>query len=150
MFTQRKLQFSIRIEVLLLLSAMFAALIGAALFTGEVNAQGASKCTLKTIKGTYVFEAQGVINDGQKVVPWAEAGTWTLDGAGNAQGIFSASMDGVTIATQKPLTATYELKPGCAYKAVDSEGLVFDLYPNDQANTMTYFMAGVSGTMFRR
>lgn len=118
--------------------------------SGEVNAQGANSCSLKTIKGTWVFEARGVVKDGDKVVPYAEAGVWTLDGAGSATGIFSASVNGEVIATQKPLTATYELKPGCAYTAVDSEGLVFDLYLINQGNTMTYFTAGVSGTQFKR
>jgi hypothetical protein len=97
-----------------------------------------------------VFEARGVVKDGETVVPWAEAGVWTLDGDGKAVGIFSGSVNGAAIATQKPLTATYQLKPGCVFTAVDSEGLLFDLYPIAQGTTMTYFSAGVSGTMFKR
>jgi hypothetical protein len=129
--------------------SLFALILGASR-SGQVNAQGADSCSLKTIKGTWVFEARGVVVDGGTVVPYAEAGVWTLDGAGKATGIFSASMNGVTIATQKPLTATYALKPGCVFTAVDSEGLLFDLYPINQGTSMTYFTAGVSGTQFKK
>lgn len=125
------------------------ALILGASRSEQVNALGDS-CSLKTIKGTWVFEARGAIVDSDKVVPYAEAGVWTLDGAGNATGIFSASVNGVVIATQKPLTATYTLKPGCVFSAVDSEGLVFDLYPINNGTTMTYFTAGVSGTQYKK
>jgi hypothetical protein len=127
-----------------------AALAGGPL-SGAVSAdQDSGRCTLRTLKGTYVFEARGVLKDGASVVPYAEAGTWTLDGAGHAQGVFSASLNGVTIASQKPLTATYQHKGGCVYTAVDSENLSFDLYLTNQGDTMTYFTAGVSGSQFRR
>ena len=146
MFTKRNFFLATSFAATILLAAL---LIGASQ-SGEVNAQGTNNCTLKTIKGTWIFEARGVVKDGETVLPYAEAGVWTLDGDGKAVGIFSASVNGVAIATQKPLTATYQLKPGCVFTAVDSEGLLFDLYPIVQGTTMTYFTAGVSGTQFKR
>lgn len=149
MITKRKLQFSSTIGGMVLFAVLTALIVGSAA-SGATYAQGAKKCSLKTIQGTYIFEARGVIKDGEKTLPWAEAGVWTLDGAGKAVGTFSASVDGVAIARQKPLTATYELTTGCVFRAIDSEAIIFDLYPTDQGTMMTYFSEGVSGTMFKR
>jgi hypothetical protein len=149
MITKRKLQVSLGISGAILFVTLTALILGATL-SREVNAQGSNKCSLRTIQGTYIFEARGFIKDGEKTLPWAEAGVWTLDGAGKAVGFFSASVDGAPIARQKPLTATYELTTGCVFRAVDSESIVFDLYPTEQGTMMTYFSAGVSGTMFKR
>jgi hypothetical protein len=128
-------------------------LIASATQSGTTYAQDPSKCTLKTIQGTYLFEARGVVRDGQKVLPYAEAGTWTLDGVGKAQGAYSASVDGEVIAGQEPFTATYKLKSGCVFTALAPVGdqmIEFHLYTNDQGTTMTYFSPGVSGAMFKR
>src|SRR6476646_3962818 len=83
----------------------------------EARAAGKDACTLGTLRGTYVYAAHGVLNDGQAVLPYAEAGTWTLDGAGHAQGVFSASLNGTTFASQQAFTATYRHETGCIYTA---------------------------------
>ena len=130
-----------------------AALVIGAPIGREINAQGANKCSLKTIKGTYLFEARGVVKDGQKTLAYAEAGTWTLDGAGNAQGLYSAAVDGTVIANQEAFTATYQLKSGCVFTALAPVGdqmVEFHLYTTEQGTTMTYFSPGVSGTQFKR
>ncbi len=114
----------------------------------EVNAQGT--CTLKTIKGTYIFEAQGVVVSEGEVVPYAEAGVWTLDGEGNAEGIISGSMDGVPFATRDAFAATYALEEGCVYSVVDAFELQVDLYTTPSGRTITYFSPGFSGTMYRQ
>lgn len=118
---------------------------------GEVNAQGANNCSLKTIKGTWVFAEQGVVKDGQNLVPWAAAGVWFFDGAGKSGGLYSASLDGVAIDRRKAFSATYELKADCVFMAVDSLGISYDLYSIDQqGTTVTYSAPGVSGTMYKR
>jgi hypothetical protein len=123
-------------------------------FTGAVSAaEDTARCTLRTLRGTYVFAAHGVLNDGKSVLPYAEAGTWTLDGSGHARGVFSASLNGKTIANRESFTATYRLDSDCVFTALAPLGdelLEFHLYPTDQGATMTYFTAGVSGTQFRR
>ncbi len=146
MLTKRNLFLAISSVAAIFLAALTISLLQ----PGEANAQGTNRCSLKTIKGTWVFQERGFVKDGQKVVPWAAAGVWIFDGAGNSEGLYSASMDGEAIDRQKPFTATYELKPGCVFKAVDSLGIVYDLYSLDQGTTMTYFAAGVSGTMYKR
>ena len=74
MIAKRTLPFAIRLGMILL--ATLAVLIFAALFSGGVNAQGATKCSLKTLKGAWVFEEHGLVKDGDKMVPWVAAGMW--------------------------------------------------------------------------
>lgn len=110
-------------------------------------------CTLKTIKGTYLFQAQGAVVSNGQVQTYAEAGTWTLDGKGNATGVFSAGIDGVSIANQEAFTATYQLESGCVFTAlapVGSEVFTFHLYTTPSGKTMTYFSPGFSGTQVRQ
>ncbi|NJM42254.1 MAG: hypothetical protein HC853_16705 [Anaerolineae bacterium] len=146
MMTKRNVRLSIKAisaGATTLLIAAAVLLVGTVQSTASnVQAQGANKCSLKTIKGTYLFEARGAVRDGQQVLPYAEAGTWTLDGAGNAQGIFSASVNGDVIANQEAFTATYQQKSGCVFTALAPVGdqmVEFHLYTTDQGNTMAYF-----------
>jgi hypothetical protein len=137
----------------------FAALVGGvilfavvALLAGLLSPKDVSAkntCTLATIKGTYLFEAQGVVVQDGKVHPYAEAGTWTLDGKGNAAGVISGSIDGVPFATSDTFTATYTLESGCVYSVVDAFDLHLDLYTAPNGKTITYFSAGFSGTQYR-
>lgn len=117
------------------------------LSTKEVSAK--TTCTLETIKGTYLFEAHGVVVQDGKALPYAEAGTWTLDGKGMAAGVISGSIDGVPFATSDTFTATYTLESGCVYSVVDAFDLHLDLYASPGGKTMTYFSAGFSGTQYR-
>jgi hypothetical protein len=126
------------------------------LMKGTLRAEGGNaqdKCTLKTIKGTSLFQAHGVVlSDGEARV-YVEAGTWTLDGKGNATGVFSASIGGVPIATQEAFTATYRQESGCVFTAlasVENETLTFHLYTTPAGKTMTYFLPGFSGTQIRQ
>jgi hypothetical protein len=89
---------------------------------GMAKAQSETACTLETIAGTYLYHGEGVtVNEG-KVVPYAEAGVWTLDGNGNAEGVISASMDGKAFTTRQAMTATYEHAGNCVYAVVDEFG----------------------------
>jgi hypothetical protein len=137
------------VGVMLLLGALAALIVGAP-HAGQANAQGASKCTLKTIQGAWVFEEQGLVKDGDKMVPWVAAGVWIFDGAGKSEGIYSAGVNGEAIDRQKPFTATYELKTGCVFRSVDSLEIVYDVYVLEPGTAATYFAGGVSGTMFKR
>ncbi|MBI3757990.1 MAG: hypothetical protein HY267_08440 [Deltaproteobacteria bacterium] len=150
MMTRRMLQFSTSVGVMIVLAAL-TMLIRGTPSAAEGNAQ--DTCTLKTIKGTYLFQAQGAVLSEGEVRPYAEAGTWTLDGKGNATGVFSAGIDGVAIATQEAFTATYQLESGCVFTAfapVGTEVFVFHLYTTPAGKTMTYFSPGFSGTQVRQ
>jgi hypothetical protein len=131
---------------------LFAALsIIGILSAREANAQ--DTCTLNTIRGTYIFEAQGVFIDGDSAPPYAEAGIWTLDGEGHAQGIFSASI-GTEFIDKQSFTATYTHLSDCVFVVTapvgDNEFVQFDFYTTPSGAIMTYFGPGFSGTHIRQ
>lgn len=130
---------------LLIVSAL---LIIGVLNVWQVNAQ--DTCTLETISGTYIFHAQGSVVEDGVVSPYAEAGVWTLDGAGNAVGVLSASINGEAFARREPFNATYALDSGCAFSVQDAFGLEFDLYASADGSNIMYFSPGFSGTMIRQ
>jgi hypothetical protein len=133
----------------LILTTLFTILAWGTFNPEEANAQ--NNCTLKTIQGTYIFEARGVIlDDDEKVQPYAEAGIWTLDGAGKAAGFISIGINGENVVTREAFTADYELVSDCVYKVTDEFVLVVDLYTTRTGSNITYYSPGFSGTMFRR
>jgi hypothetical protein len=140
-------QFSVMVGVVILLTA-FMALIMVAPKSEVVYAQ--DDCTLTTLTGTYIFQARGVITDTGELRPYAEAGTWTLDGNGNAEGVASISIDGTALARREVFSATYAHDSGCVFSAEDAFGLEFDLYTTPSGTTITYSSPGFSGTMFRQ
>ncbi len=115
---------------------------------GVVKAQGG--CTDETIKGTYLFQGLGTTVSDGAVRPYAEAGTWTLDGKGNATGIISASIDGVSFATEQAFTATYKHVGNCVFAVVDEFGLKVDLYTTPTGTPMTYYSPGFSGIQLKQ
>jgi hypothetical protein len=121
------------------------------LSAGDANAQ--SECSLSTVKGTYIFHAQGVFIDGHSAPPYAEAGVWTLDGKGNAQGVFSATV-GTEFIDKESFTATYTHQSGCIFVALAPVGknkfVKFDLYTSPSGETMTYFGPGFSGIQIKQ
>jgi hypothetical protein len=92
-----------RILSVLLALAAVAALVPA------VHAQ----CTNATLTGNYGFTFSGFQFRGMKgmSLPWQGVGLMTFDGAGNASGNFTFSLNG-QIATS-PYAATYTVNPDC-------------------------------------
>ena len=128
---------------------LFATLsVVGALNAGETSAQG--ECTLSTIQGTYLFEGSGVTVQDGNVLPYAEAGVWTLDGAGNASGFISASTNGEPFSRREAFTATYEHTTDCVYAVVDQFGFEVDLYTSPSGNNIMYFAPGFSGTQIKQ
>lgn len=131
------------------LLAFTTALVVGPLTAREAAAQ--SECTLSTLQGTYIFEAQGVhVEEDGTVLPYAEAGVWTLDGEGTGVGTISASIGGVPFARREAFTATYELESDCVYAVVDQFGLEVDLYVSLSGDMIMYFSPGFSGIMFKQ
>ena len=141
---------TLRLSLMGIALVLFIALsIAGVLSAGDAKAQG--ECTLTTIQGTYIFEGQGVHTDESgAVVPYAEAGVWTLDGAGNAAGFISASSNGAAFARREAFTATYELSTDCVYAVVDQFGFEVDLYASSDGSNIMYFSPGFSGTQIRQ
>ena len=151
MMRRQTLRFSI-VVVGLILFTTFSVLLMGVLNPQQVNAGG--KCTVNTLKGTYIFEARGVVVDQQgEVVPYAEAGTGTFDGQGKSVAILSTSTNGVSSLSREVLNVTYELKSAsdCIYfLSVDNiPGLELDLYTTPAGRRITYLSPGFSGTMVK-
>lgn len=139
----------LRLSLVVLALVLFATLsVTGALRAEEANAQG--ECTLSTIQGTYIFEGRGVTVEDGNVLPYAEAGVWTLDGAGNASGFISASRNGEPFARREAFTATYEHTSDCVYAVVDQFGFEVDLYTSPSGTNIMYFAAGFSGTQLKQ
>jgi hypothetical protein len=131
---------------------LFAALsVIGTLSARQANAQ--DTCTLNTIKGTYIWEGQGVFIDGENAPPYAEAGIWTLDGEGHAQGIFSASL-GTEFIDKESFTATYTHVSDCVFVVIapvgNNETVEFHFFSTLSGDIMTYFGPGFSGTHIRQ
>lgn len=146
MNTARKLRVSGIIAGLVLL----VSLITAVQYESVVKAQSQNACTLETVAGTYLFHGEGTTVSEGAVLPYAEAGVWTLDGNGKAEGIMSASMDGEAFTTREPITATYEHAGNCVYAVVDEFGFEVDLYTTPVGIPMTYFAPGFSGVQLKQ
>lgn len=133
----------------LILAATFTVLVWGTLSSDTANAH--NECTLLTVEGTYLFEAQGMVSDDDgNVQRYAEAGTWTLDGEGLATGFISIGIDGANLVTKEPFTATYELVSECVYEVRDEFDLVVDLYTTPAGSNITYYSPAFSGTMFKQ
>lgn len=143
----RRLRSAVVAAALLLPLALLA---GRTMNVGVAKAQAQNACTLETVAGTYLFHGEGVTISEGEVLAYAEAGVWTLDGQGNAEGVMSASMDGEAFTTREPLTATYEHAGNCVYAVVDEFGFEVDLYTTPAGTPMTYFAPGFSGVQLRQ
>ncbi len=132
--------------LILTLAVMF---IGA---SGTVYAD-MPECSLDTLHGVYLFHAQGVILDGDDAFPYTEAGLLTLDGAGKGEGIFSAGLNGATIANRESFTVTYEVINGCAFAAyapIDEEVFEFHFFASPTGDMIVYYADSFNGTMWRQ
>src|SRR5690242_8668541 len=77
---------------------------------GGTAKAAAAQCSQATVKGTYVFAADGVLIVGSDRVPFALAGVGTFDGKGNGHIVASQSANG-KITRLFSLTAKYTVKP---------------------------------------
>ena len=145
----RAYRLAIVVTSLVLLTA-FGLLMTGTLTSEDVNAQNSSEagCTLKTLYGLYSFEARGVIQDGDVVRTYVEAGNQFIDGEGNMTGVFSASIDGEPIASREAFTSTYTLDPDCTGVNVAPVGdgfVEFHIFTNQAGTTFSYYGEGFSG-----
>jgi hypothetical protein len=82
--------------------------------TGFADAQNASraKCSVATLKGTYLFAQNGVEIKGNDQRPFALAGSDVFDGNGEVRGIASGNFNGQTF-RKDHFTGTYSVKANC-------------------------------------
>ena len=93
-----------------------AGVFSIALFLGSVSPsyahQAAKRCSLTTLKGTYIFANDGFQMIDGKEIPFSSAGQETYDGHGHMTGIFSG-VTGQSVSHQIRYTGTYTITPKC-------------------------------------
>lgn len=167
MFKPKSNQFFYKIAVLVVLVTLgfgVLALIGYsnqqvvnAAVGSEINAimvqdQKPGKCTLKTLRGTYLFEGRGVFVEGGEMIHYAEAGFQNFDGQGNFDGFYSSTLNGEPLDSQQYFTGTYELNSDCVYTNYAPVGdgvLIVHMYTTPKGTYLTYSGPGSSGTAIK-
>lgn len=92
-------------------------------------AASASKCTTKSLKGTYIYSTQGQNNG----VIFGEAGQEVYDGKGTVINDFTAS-DG----SAGTVTGTYTINANCQARVVYASGEDVTLYVSPRGDIFTY------------
>jgi hypothetical protein len=99
--------------------ALILLVVGAALTTvgagyaKDENASSRAKCSVATLKGTYLFAQNGVeIKGNSEQRPFAIAGYDVFDGNGEVKGVDSGNFNG-EVFRKDPFTGTYTVKANC-------------------------------------
>jgi hypothetical protein len=96
---------------------------------GAAPGSGA-RCSLATLNGTYIMQAQGVALGGPAPGPFGYASISTYDGKGGTHATYSGSFDGVILRNQL-LTGTYTVNEDCTgTETADLAGGVVAHYDN--------------------
>jgi hypothetical protein len=80
-------------------------------YAKDENASRA-KCSVATLKGTYLFAQNGVEIKGDEQRPFALAGYDVFDGNGEVKGVDSGNFNG-EVFRKDPFTGTYTVKANC-------------------------------------
>jgi hypothetical protein len=98
------------------------------------------RCTLKTLKGTYIFALQGYQVQDNQSIPIANAGMETFDGKGAVEGRYTQSVNGEI--SRATYSGTYTITPECVvtYTITDSTGATsqFDEYVSPDGDELTF------------
>jgi hypothetical protein len=101
----------------------------------------AAKCSLGTLKGTYLFSDSGFTIVGHKQIPFADAGNETFDGNGHVHGVSTQSVNG-KISRLLNSTGTYSITPQCTgtETITDTTGSTthYDQFIAPDGRTITY------------
>ena len=81
-------------------------------YAKDENASSRAKCSMATLKGTYLFAQNGVEIRGNDQRPFAIAGYDVFDGDGGVKGVASGNVNG-EVFRKDPFTGTYTVKANC-------------------------------------
>jgi hypothetical protein len=97
--------------LLLVVGAPALSTVGAG-YAKDENASSRAKCSVATLKGTYLFAQNGVRIKNNDQRPFALAGYDVFDGQGEAKGIASGNFNGEVFRNDR-FTGTYTVKANC-------------------------------------
>jgi hypothetical protein len=130
----------------LYIAALSTLLATASFNTSAAAPQDKAYCSLKTLKGSYVYSIQGY-RGGE---PYASSGMFTFNGAGDAGVLYTSSIE----RTQLFVTGTYTVNGDCSGTMILADKTVvnnFYLSPSgDSFNFMRVSSNDVIGTEARR
>jgi hypothetical protein len=122
--------------VLLLLVGVVAVLaVGTGYAKDEENA--GAKCSEATLKGTYLFDGDGVEIKDNEQLPFALAGYEVFDGNGKVKTVFSANVNG-KITRNETLSGTYSVKADCTSTATYADGTRYDQFIAPDGSMLTF------------
>jgi hypothetical protein len=122
--------------VLLLLVGFVAVLaVGTGYAKDEENA--GAKCSEATLKGTYLFDGDGVEIKDNEQLPFALAGYEVFDGNGKVKTVFSANLNG-KITRNETLSGTYSVKADCTSTVTYADGTRYDQFIAPDGSMLTF------------
>ena len=121
--------------ILLVVGAAALTTVGAG-YAKDENASRA-KCSVATLKGTYLFAIDGVEIKGDDQLPFAYAGYEVFDGNGKVNQVFSANLNG-KITRNETISGTYTVKADCTGTATYADGTRFDQFIAPDGSELTF------------
>jgi hypothetical protein len=97
--------------LLVVVGAAALSTVGAG-YAKDENASSRAKCSVATLKGTYLFAQNGVEIKNNDQRPFALAGYDVFDGQGEVKGIASGNFNGEVFRNDR-FTGTYTVKANC-------------------------------------
>src|SRR5215213_12023699 len=97
--------------LLLVVGAPALSTVGAG-YAKDENASSRAKCSVATLKGTYLFAQNGVEIKNNDQRPFALSGYDVFDGQGEVKGIASGNFNGEVFRNDR-FTGTYTVKANC-------------------------------------
>jgi hypothetical protein len=121
--------------VLLVVGLVGVLAIGAG-YAKDENASSRAKCSNATLKGTYLFAADGVEIKGDEQLPFAYASYVVFDGNGKAKGVVSSNFNG-EVSRKQSISGTYTVKADCTGTAIISDGTHYDQFIAPDGSKLT-------------
>ena len=123
--------------VLLLVAGLAGVLAIGTVYADEENASSRAKCSNATLKGTYLFAADGVEIKGDEQLPFAYASYVVFDGNGKAKGVVSSNFNG-EVSRKQSISGTYTVKANCTGTAIISDGTHYDQFIAPDGSKLTF------------
>ena len=98
----------------------------------------AAKCSEATLKGMYLFAADGVQIKGDEQLPFSYAGYEVFDGNGKVKQVFTLNINGKKVIRNETLSGTYTVKADCTGTATYSDGSRFDQFIAPDGSQFTF------------
>jgi hypothetical protein len=123
--------------VLLLVGVVAVLAVGTGYATDEEN-NGAKRCSVATLHGTYPFAFDGVeITGNDEQLPFAIAGYGVFDGNGKEKSVVSSNFNG-EVTRKESISGTYTVKADCTGTLTFADGSQIDMFIAPDGSMFTF------------